>query len=168
MTTYAIGDVQGCFDALQSLLDHVEFDARKDRLWFVGDLVNRGPQSLEVLRYVQSLGDAATVVLGNHDLHLLMQSEGFGKANREDTLAEILAAPDRAKLLNWLRSLPLFHRHGEWAMVHAGLLPSWSLAQAQQLSDEVSAALVAGDRERYDADALCDQRRGYGIPRGGQ
>lgn len=151
MTTYAIGDVQGCFDALQSLLDHVEFDARKDRLWFVGDLVNRGPQSLEVLRYVQSLGDAATVVLGNHDLHLLMQSEGFGKANREDTLAEILAAPDRVELLMWLRSLPLFHRHGEWAMVHAGLLPSWSLAQAQQLSDEVSAALRAPNYREFMA-----------------
>ena len=151
MTTYAIGDVQGCFDALQDLLTHIEFDADKDRLWFVGDLVNRGPQSLEVLRYVRSLGDVATVVLGNHDLHLLMQSEGFGKANREDTLAEILAAPDRVELLSWLRGRPLFHRDGSWAMVHAGLLPSWSLAQAQTLSDEVSAALRAPNYKEFMA-----------------
>ena len=143
MATYAIGDVQGCFDALQSLLEHVEFDAHKDRLWFVGDLVNRGPQSLAVLRYVQSLGDIATVVLGNHDLHLLMQAEGFGKTNREDTLSDVLAAPDREELLLWLRGRPLFHREGEWAMVHAGLLASWSLEQARQLSDEVSVALTA-------------------------
>ena len=143
MATYAIGDVQGCFDALQSLLEHVEFDLHKDRLWFVGDLVNRGPQSLAVLRYVHSLGDATTVVLGNHDLHLLMQAEGFGKTNREDTLSEVLAAPDREDLLSWLRGRPLFHREGDWAMVHAGLLASWGLGQAQQLSDEVSAALTA-------------------------
>jgi bis(5'-nucleosyl)-tetraphosphatase (symmetrical) len=143
MATYAIGDLQGCFDALLSLLEHLEFDAAKDRLWFVGDLVNRGPESLAVLRFVRDLGDSATVVLGNHDLHLLMQAEGFGKTNREDTLAEVLAAPDRDELLNWLRSRPLFHHEGEWAMVHAGLLPGWNLAQAQTLSGEVSWALTA-------------------------
>ena len=151
MATYAIGDVQGCFDALQALLGHVEFDAHKDRLWFVGDLVNRGPQSLDTLRFVRDLGDAATVVLGNHDLHLLMQSEGFGKANREDTLTEILTAPDRGELLLWLRSRPLFHHQGGWAMVHAGLLPSWSLTQAQILSDEVSAALRAPNYREFMA-----------------
>ncbi|MBP7080329.1 MAG: symmetrical bis(5'-nucleosyl)-tetraphosphatase [Rhodocyclaceae bacterium] len=145
MATYAIGDVQGCFDELTALLEHIDFDKKLDRLWFVGDLVNRGPKSLEVLRFVYSLGELATVVLGNHDLHLVMRSEGFGKANREDTFAEILAAPDRNELLQWLRSRPLFHYEGDWAMVHAGLLPEWSVAQAKQLSDEVSSALVAPD-----------------------
>jgi bis(5'-nucleosyl)-tetraphosphatase (symmetrical) len=143
MATYAIGDLQGCFDPLRRLLDYISFDPASDRIWFVGDLVNRGPASLEVLRFVHSLGAAATVVLGNHDLHLVMQSAGYGKANKEDTLQEILAAPDCADLLAWLRARPLVHVEGAWAMVHAGLLPQWSVARAQALSDEVSAALVA-------------------------
>ncbi|MDI6749635.1 MAG: symmetrical bis(5'-nucleosyl)-tetraphosphatase [Pseudomonadota bacterium] len=145
MATYAIGDVQGCFEPLQRLLDYLRFSPATDRLWFVGDLVNRGPQSLEVLRFVKSLGDAAITVLGNHDLHLVMQAAGFGKASKEDTLDAVFAAPDRDDLLAWLRSCPLFHVEGEWAMVHAGLLPSWDVAKARALSDEVSAALTAPD-----------------------
>jgi bis(5'-nucleosyl)-tetraphosphatase (symmetrical) len=143
MATYAIGDLQGCFDPLRRLLDYISFDPAADRLWFVGDIVNRGPASLECLRFVRSLGDAAVVVLGNHDLHLVMQAAGHGKANKEDTLMDILVAADRDELLAWLRARPLFHREGGWAMVHAGLMPSWSLDQAQALSDEVSRALTA-------------------------
>lgn len=145
MATYAIGDLQGCYDPLARLLDYLGFSPEADRLWLVGDLVNRGPQSLEVLRFVKGLGRAAVTVLGNHDLHLVMQAEGYGKANKEDTLEEILSAPDRDELLAWLRSLPLFHVECDWAMVHAGLLPAWNVAQAQALSDEVSAALIAPD-----------------------
>jgi len=145
MATYAIGDLQGCYDPLARLLDYLKFSPEDDCLWFVGDLVNRGPQSLEVLRFVKGLGPAAATVLGNHDLHLVMQAAGHGKANREDTLAPILAAPDRDELLAWLRAQPLFHRANGWAMVHAGLLPAWDVAQAQTLSDEVHAALNAPD-----------------------
>jgi bis(5'-nucleosyl)-tetraphosphatase (symmetrical) len=145
MATYAIGDIQGCYDPLRRLLDQIGFDAGRDRLWFVGDLVNRGPQSLEVLRFVKSLKDAALVVLGNHDLHLVMQAEGFGKGSDEDTLADVLAAPDRDELMAWLRAWPLFHVEGEFGLVHAGLLPQWSMAQAQALSDEAHAALVSPD-----------------------
>jgi bis(5'-nucleosyl)-tetraphosphatase (symmetrical) len=145
VATYAIGDLQGCFNPLRRLLDYLDFSPDKDRLWFVGDLVNRGPQSLEVLRFVKGLGNAAVTVLGNHDLHLVMQAAGFGKASKEDTLEPILAASDRNELIDWLRSLPLFHVEGEWAMVHAGLLPSWDVAKAQALSDEVSSALTAPD-----------------------
>ncbi len=145
MATFAIGDLQGCYDPLRRLLDYLDFSPERDRLWFVGDLVNRGPQSLEVLRFVKGLGHAAVTVLGNHDLHLAMQAAGFGKANKEDTLGAILAAPDRDELLGWLRAQPLFHVEGEWAMVHAGLLPAWDVAQAQVLSDEVTAALTAPD-----------------------
>ena len=145
MATYAIGDLQGCYDPLRRLLDYISFDPAADRVWFVGDLVNRGPASLAVLRFVKALGSAATVVLGNHDLHLVMQAAGYGKANSEDTLEEILAAADRDELLDWLRAQPLFHVEDGWAMVHAGLLPSWTVAQAQALSDEVSAALQASD-----------------------
>lgn len=145
MATYAIGDLQGCYDPLARLLDYLDFTPGTDRLWFVGDLVNRGPQSLEVLRYVKGLGSAATTVLGNHDLHLVMQAAGFGKANKEDTLAEILAAPDRDELLAWLRAQPLFHVENGWGMVHAGLLPGWDVAHALALSAEVTAALTAPD-----------------------
>ena len=148
MATYAIGDLQGCYDPLCRLLDYISFDPTADRVWFVGDLVNRGPQSLEVLRLVKSLGTTATVVLGNHDLHLVMQSEGYGKASKEDTFGDVLAAADRDELLSWLRAQPLVHVEGDWAMVHAGLLPGWTVAHAQQLSDEASAALTgAGYRE---------------------
>ncbi|MCX8086292.1 MAG: symmetrical bis(5'-nucleosyl)-tetraphosphatase [Rhodocyclaceae bacterium] len=143
MATYAIGDLQGCFEPLLRLLDYLQFDPAADRLWFVGDLVNRGPDSLKVLRFVKGLGKAAATVLGNHDLHLVMQAEGFGKANQEDTLAEVLAAPDRDELVAWLRAQPLFHCENGWGMVHAGLLPAWDVAQAQALSNEVQAALTA-------------------------
>ena len=149
MATYAIGDVQGCFEPLQRLLDAIGFSPARDRLWFVGDLVNRGPQSLEVLRFVKGLGAAALTVLGNHDLHLVMQAAGFGKASHEDTLAAALAAPDREELLAWLRAQPLFHLEGDWALVHAGLLPSWDVAQAQALSAEVSAALNAPNYREF-------------------
>jgi bis(5'-nucleosyl)-tetraphosphatase (symmetrical) len=145
MATYAIGDLQGCLEPLQRLLDEWNYDPAADHLWFVGDLVNRGPASLEVLRFVRDLGPAATVVLGNHDLHLVMQAAGYGKRNAEDTLDGVLAAPDRDELLAWLRSRPLFHAEGDYAMVHAGLLPSWDVAKAAALSREVEAALQAPD-----------------------
>ena len=143
MATYAIGDIQGCHAELVRLLEYLGFSATRDRVWLVGDLVNRGPDSLAVLRLVKGLGASATVVLGNHDLHLAMLADGYGKVSSEDTLAQVLAAPDRDDLLAWLRALPLFHVEGEYAMVHAGLLPQWSIEQAAALSGEVSAALKA-------------------------
>ena len=145
MATYAIGDLQGCFSELQALLEEIGFNADRDRLWFVGDLVNRGPASLEVLRFVKNLGASALTVLGNHDLHLVMLDGGHGKPNKDDTLAPILEAPDRAELLAWLRSQPLMHVEDEYAMVHAGLLPSWSVAQARDLAREVEEALQSPD-----------------------
>ena len=122
MATYAIGDVQGCFDELQALLAELPF-GKADRLWFVGDLVNRGPKSLEVLRFVRDLGDRAVTVLGNHDLHLVTQHEGFERPRKGDTLDDVLAAPDRRELVGWLRTRPLMHASAGYAMVHAGLLP---------------------------------------------
>lgn len=144
MATYAIGDIQGCHAELVRLLDYLGFSPSRDRLWFVGDLVNRGPDSLAVLRFVKDLGECAIMVLGNHDLHLVMQAAGHGKASKEDTLAQVLDASDRDDLMAWVRSRPLFHVEDEYAMVHAGLLPQWDVAQAQALSDEASAALTAG------------------------
>lgn len=142
MPVYAIGDVQGCYDSLRHLLDRFDFDPAHDRLWFVGDLVNRGPRSLEVLRFVRSLGSAAVTVLGNHDLYLLMLAEGAEKRRgQDDTLEAVLTAPDRGELLHWLRCQPLFHSEGEWAMVHAGLLPGWSIRKAGQLAREVEKVL---------------------------
>lgn len=161
MSTYAIGDLQGCYSPLARLLDYLDFSPATDQLWFVGDLVNRGPQSLEVLRFVKGLGSAAVSVLGNHDLHLLMQAAGFGKANKEDTLNPILTAPDRDELLTWLRSLPLFHVAGEMAMVHAGLLPAWDIRQAQALSDEASAALSSPDYREFLANMWGSEPDGW-------
>jgi len=149
MATYAIGDVQGCFGALQRLLDRIGFDEQRDRLWFVGDLVNRGPDSLATLRFVHSLGDVATVVLGNHDLHLLAVAEGLEKLKRDDTLEDVLAAPDREPLLDWLRHLPLMHFEDGYAMVHAGLLPDWSVSRALELAAEVEAALQASSYRSF-------------------
>ncbi|OHC67331.1 MAG: bis(5'-nucleosyl)-tetraphosphatase (symmetrical) [Rhodocyclales bacterium RIFCSPLOWO2_02_FULL_63_24] len=161
MATYAIGDLQGCYDPLRRLLDYISFDPAIDRIWFVGDLVNRGPASLEVLRFVKSLGTAATVVLGNHDLHLAMQAEGYGKPNKEDTLDAVLGAADRDELLAWLRAQPLFHVEGDWAMVHAGLLPSWTVAQAKTLSDEASAALTADNYRDFLANMWGSEPTGW-------
>ena len=141
MATYAIGDVQGCNEELQALLARLAFDPAQDRLWFVGDLVNRGPDSLQVLRFVRALGDSAVVVLGNHDLHLLCVAEGYARKRDDDTLDGLLAAPDAPQLLAWLRGRPLMHVEHQYAMVHAGLLPQWSLERASALAREVEAAL---------------------------
>jgi bis(5'-nucleosyl)-tetraphosphatase (symmetrical) len=149
MATYAIGDVQGCFDELQALLREIAFDAAGDRLWFVGDLVNRGPKSLEVLRFVRSLGARAVVVLGNHDLHLVTQHEGFERTRKDDTLQDVLSAPDCKPLVDWLRQRPMMHVEGGHAMVHAGLLPQWSIDKAQSLAREVEAALRGADYRAF-------------------
>jgi len=148
MSTYAIGDVQGCFDELTELLARCRFDRNRDRLWFVGDLVNRGPQSLEVLRFVRELGDRAMVVLGNHDLHLVSVHERLAASRDGDTLEGVLEAPDCAELTAWLRTRPLMVRVGRYAMVHAGLLPQWSIDKALGLAAEVERALSGpGHRE---------------------
>ena len=141
MATYAIGDVQGCFDELERLLREIRFSSH-DRLWFVGDLVNRGPRSLEVLRFVRALGDRAVVVLGNHDLHLVAQHAGIERAREDDTFADVLAAADCAELLAWLRVRPMVHVESEYAIVHAGLLPQWSIERARELGAEVARALA--------------------------
>lgn len=145
MATYAIGDVQGCYDQLRRLLDNAAFEPARDVLWFVGDLVNRGPQSLQVLRFVKNLGDRAITVLGNHDLHLLAVAEGIKKPHRGDTLDEILDAPDRDELLEWLRHRKMMHAESGYAMVHAGLLPQWSITRALELAREVESALRGAD-----------------------
>jgi bis(5'-nucleosyl)-tetraphosphatase (symmetrical) len=149
MSTYAIGDIQGCFHSLRSLLAQCVFDPEKDRLWLVGDLVNRGPRSLETLRYVKSLGQSAVTVLGNHDLYLLMIAAGGGKRGKDDTLQAVLDAPDRDILLSWLRSLPLCHVEGDYCLVHAGLLPQWSVTRARALAAEVEAELSGVNYRRF-------------------
>ena len=145
MATYAIGDIQGCYTALRRMLDMLCFEPARDRLWLVGDLVNRGPQSLAVLRFVKGLGARAVTVLGNHDLHLLVVAAGHVKQHKGDTLNAILRAPDRDELLDWLRRQKIMHAAGRYAMVHAGLLPQWSIARALTLAREVEAALQSDD-----------------------
>ena len=148
MATYAIGDVQGCFEELERLLAQLSFNKKRDRLWFVGDLVNRGPKSLEVLRFVRDLDSRAVVVLGNHDLHLVAQHEGFERPHKGDTFHDVLDAPEARGLVEWLRTRPMMHAEGSYAMVHAGLLPQWSIEKAISLGREVAAALAApGYRE---------------------
>lgn len=151
MSTYAIGDLQGCFTEFRQLLDLVAFDPARDRLWLVGDLVNRGPDSLPLLRFVRSLGDRAVTVLGNHDLHLLMVAGGHEKLRKHDTIQDILAAPDRDPLLHWLRQQKMMHAEGDYAMVHAGLLPEWSIARAMALAREVEDVLRGNDFDRLCA-----------------
>ncbi|GMR09130.1 MAG: bis(5'-nucleosyl)-tetraphosphatase (symmetrical) ApaH [Gammaproteobacteria bacterium] len=151
MSTYAIGDVQGCYDELQQLLALIEFDSVRDRLWFTGDLVNRGPDSLEVLRFVKSLGDKAITVLGNHDLHLLAIAANRDRPRRKDTLDDVLNAPDRDELLNWLRQQPLMHVDNSlgFVLIHAGLPPQWDLARAQACAHEVEMVLRGENYQAY-------------------
>ena len=154
MTRYAVGDIQGCDEELQTLLERLKFSADRDQVWFVGDLVNRGPDSLLALRRVRSLGDNAVVVLGNHDLHLLAVAHGARRPRPSDTLEEVLAAPDRDALLEWLITRPLAHAQGADLMVHAGLVPQWTVAGTLALAREVGEAL------RHDPRALFEHMYG--------
>ena len=177
MARIAIGDIQGCHDELRALLRTVGFSADRDVLWFVGDLVNRGPDSLGVLRFVRALGGNAEVVLGNHDLHLLAVAFGAGarRLRKDDTLDEVLDAPDRDALLEWLLTRPLAVHDGAAApradlMVHAGVAPQWSVADTLRLAGEVEAALrsdpaavfatmYGNDPDRWRDDLEGDARR---------
>jgi len=141
MATYAIGDLQGCYTSFTQLLEVIGFNATRDRLWLVGDLINRGPGSLEVLRWARRHSDVLTVVLGNHDLHALAVSEGFVDAHRHDTLHALLAAPDRDELFAWLRGCHMAYAEDEYLMVHAGVLPQWTVADTVGYGHEVEAVL---------------------------
>lgn len=153
MTTYAIGDLQGCLDPLRRLLDKIHFDPVEDRLWFAGDLVNRGRESVACLRFVRELEDAAVMVLGNHDLHLLAMACGVRK-HASPELYEVLDTPGIDETLDWLRHQPLLHHDAalDYTVVHAGLPPQWSLAQARVLATEVETVLQAARFESFFAD----------------
>lgn len=143
MTVYAVGDLQGCLDPLECLLERVAFDPARDRLWLVGDLVNRGPKSLETLRFLYAMRDSLVCVLGNHDLHLLAAAHNAERLKKSDTLREIIEAPDAADLLEWLRQQKLMHydEQRDIAMVHAGIPPNWTLAKALKRAGEVEEVL---------------------------
>ena len=145
MAIYAIGDVQGCHDELLRLVEHLDYDPAKDRLWFTGDLVNRGPKSLETLRTIKALGNSAISVLGNHDLHLLAVAVGISRIKHQDTFEDILRAPDRDELLGWLRTFPLLHHESEFYMIPAGLPPQWRPEDAAKLAPEVESVLRSSD-----------------------
>ncbi len=136
MALYAIGDIQGCADALERLLDEIAFDPAQDRLWVAGDLVNRGPASAAVLRRLMGLGGRVDAVLGNHDLHLLGRALGVRRRGRRDTLDPLLDARDREAMIGWLLRRPLLHREGDRVLIHAGLHPDWSLDDAEALARE--------------------------------
>jgi bis(5'-nucleosyl)-tetraphosphatase (symmetrical) len=152
MSTFAVGDVQGCARTLDQLLDELGFRPGIDRLWLVGDVVNRGRYNVEVMERIMGL--EATMVLGNHDLHLLARADGSRRPRDSDSLSDILDHPDRHRWLDWLRSRPLFHREGAWAMVHAGLRPQWTEADVRGISDRLSESLRG--RRRLDAEATAD------------
>lgn len=142
MATYAIGDVQGCFASLERLVSHIRFHPQQDQLWCVGDLVNRGPSSVDVLRYIKDLGQAARVVLGNHDIFLLAVAHDVAAIRPKDTFQNVLDASDRGELIEWLRHQPLHYRSGSYFMVHAGLLPQWTIEQGASYAREVETALI--------------------------
>jgi bis(5'-nucleosyl)-tetraphosphatase (symmetrical) len=157
MALYMIGDVQGCDEALGRLLGKIDFSPSRDTLFLLGDLVNRGPQSLAVLRRLMALESSAQCLLGNHDLHLLATAHGVRKPHRNDTVGEILNAPDREALLDWLRRRPMaLFEHG-WLMVHAGVLPQWDLAQTLALAAELQAVLRSPDWTGFLKEMYGDQ-----------
>jgi bis(5'-nucleosyl)-tetraphosphatase (symmetrical) len=155
MTAYAVGDVQGCYAPLCRLLETVAFDPSRDQLWLAGDLVNRGPESLAVLRFVASLGSSTRVVLGNHDLHLLSVAEGAGRLKKGDTLQPLLEAPDASELLAFLARQPLLHHDAQlgYCMVHAGIPPHWDLPTARRMAGEAQEFFAAHGH------AVCARRR---------
>ena len=145
MSTYAIGDIQGCKDQLESLLDLINFDPVSDRIWFAGDLVNRGPDSLGSLRLIYSIRDSVVAVLGNHDLHMLAVNANRERANRKDNFFELLDAADAEQLLDWLRYCPLAHADGEFLITHAGVYPLWDRETVLALAAEVEQVLRSGN-----------------------
>lgn len=149
MATYAVGDIQGCYDALKRLLAKVGFNAGADTLWVAGDLVNRGPDNLGTLRAIQALKDAAVVVLGNHDLHLLAAHAEVKKVSKKDTLADVLRAPECQKHIDWLRAQPLMHSDGSWVMSHAGIPHIWPVKDAKRYASEVAAALQSTNYREF-------------------
>lgn len=162
MAVYAIGDVQGCYSALLALLDKINFQPSRDTLWFTGDLVNRGPQSLEVLRFVQRLPNQVTV-LGNHELHLLAVAAGTAPAKKRDTFMDLLAAPDLGSLLAWLRQRPLLHFDSghNCVLVHAGLLPAWDVITAQRLATEAEQLIAHSDKNHLFQHMYGDEPAGW-------
>ena len=152
MATWAIGDLQGCYDPFRELLDKIDFEPSRDRLWLTGDLVNRGPKSLKTIRFVKSLGDSAITVLGNHDLHLLALAWDVRfSEDKFDSMWKILGAPDGEELLDWLRHRPLAHHSKKLnsLLVHAGVLPSWSVSKTLRRAAEVESALRGVDFEKF-------------------
>ena len=148
MSIYAIGDIHGCFEEFQRLLEIVDFDAAEDRIWHVGDLVNGGPQSLETVRWFKDHDQVATSVLGNHDLHLIAVALGVHNKRSKDTFDDILLAPDRGELIDWLRQRPLLVVDKGRVLVHAGLLPQWSVAEASELARQVEELLTSSKPEQ--------------------
>jgi bis(5'-nucleosyl)-tetraphosphatase (symmetrical) len=159
LATYAIGDLQGCFAPLERLLEAIAFDRARDRLWFVGDLVNRGPDSARCLRFVKDLGESALTVLGNHDLHLLCVAEGIHGMGKRDTFRDVLDDPRRDELLAWLRQRPLMHVERGFVLVHAGVLPAWSVRQARGLAAELESSLHGSGYRELLANLWGDEPR---------
>ena len=168
MATYVIGDLQGCFEAFKELLVAIAYNPARDRLWLAGDLVNRGENSIDTLRWCMAHDDQIVAILGNHDLHLLAVAEGFVPPHRNDTLAEILDAPDRAEVLDWLRHRPMLHREGDCLMVHAGLLPEWSPELAEALAHELEAVLRGPDWRGFLRDMYGNEPRHWSPALAGQ
>ena len=164
MAVFAVGDVQGCYDELRALLDVTGF-SDADTLWLTGDLVNRGPKSLEVLRFVRDLGPRAITVLGNHDLHLLAYAEGYSKLHPDDTMQQVTAAPDGEELLWWLRHCPLLHHDEQlgFTMIHAGLPPQWDLATARACAGEVEIVLRGDGYRDYLANMYGNQPQCWSL-----
>lgn len=151
MAVYVIGDLQGCYQSLMQLLQKIEFREHKDQLWFCGDIVNRGPDSLQCLEFVRSMGDEAVMVLGNHDLHLLAVAFGDARLKAKDTLSELVQNPQHQELLHWLRKQPLMHFNADYnaLMVHAGVTPQWRLSDAQACAAEVEQTLRGDNYQDY-------------------
>jgi len=168
MATYVIGDIQGCMTAFEDLLRLVDFRAGRDRVWITGDLVNRGEDSIGVLRWCMAHDNSVIAILGNHDLHLLAVAEGFVPAHRHDTLNDILDAPDRKQVLKWLRHRPMLYREGDWLMVHAGLLPEWTPDLAESLARELEDVLRNKGWKRFLKDMYGNEPRQWNPGLAGQ
>lgn len=163
MATFVIGDVHGCFRSLEALLRRLDIDYKNDRIWLVGDLVNRGPNSLEALRWAVDHSQCITMVLGNHELHLLAVEAGAAKLRGKDTLAGILEAPDRDDLLEWVRGLPVLHRDNEMILVHAGLRASWTTKRAESHA-RACESMLRGDGAQEALGILRGRNRGRQMP----